>query len=490
MLLAVGGVGSLALRSVLLDRARSDLDAEFLRRSEVALAGLQAEHAQYEELLEVIATFAGSVDDLDPAVWERFVTGTGIFEVSESMPVGLIDIVPAAAPEALPGQDDRYPLTRMTTGRPGQELLAPVDVGPLPEVRLALERLRTTAAPVTFAWEGAVADGQPDLERVIAAWRAAGGPGVLLPVQRVEDGPVVGAVVAGTLPGEAVARIAAATGDDLVLALAVEDGSGVLQAVHGEPSSVDTTHRSEVEGIVGQVRWVAEVWATPAFTARLDPSAANIGSAVLLALVCCASASIVVRSALRRRAGAALEQLAAAERRAGWDGLTGVRNRAGLEAALDAWAAEGRDAEPATVVYVDLDGLKEVNDGAGHDAGDALIREAAHRLRRITRRGDLVARLGGDEFVVVALGLDGPPADRLAASVLAAYADPVFGGDGPVAERIDASIGLARAASLLEVPDAIARADAAMYRAKTAGGNRVGFAGSDPAVDVVPGARA
>lgn len=84
------------------------------------------------------------------------------------------------------------------------------------------------------------------------------------------------------------------------------------------------------------------------------------------------------------------------------DALTGVANRRGLEQALlhEAERMRGRDHE-VTVVFVDLDGLKRVNDEHGHEAGDMLIRKAAQALTAAARSGDTVGRLGGDELVVV-----------------------------------------------------------------------------------------
>jgi diguanylate cyclase (GGDEF)-like protein len=165
-----------------------------------------------------------------------------------------------------------------------------------------------------------------------------------------------------------------------------------------------------------------------------------------------------------------------AEERAGRDSLTGLLNRVGLDRSIDLLGLE--PPQPLAVLFVDLDGLKRVNDTLGHDAGDVLIRAAAARLRLSVREGDLVARQGGDEFIVVAHGIaDGAEADRLAAAVLDAFAAPVPG-LGP-AIAVDASIGVALAASAATVSGAIAAADVAMYDAKTSGGGRVVRVGAD-----------
>ncbi|RZS89701.1 diguanylate cyclase (GGDEF)-like protein [Motilibacter rhizosphaerae] len=148
-----------------------------------------------------------------------------------------------------------------------------------------------------------------------------------------------------------------------------------------------------------------------------------------------------------------LEQLATV------DGLTGLANGAALARAL-------REAGPgAAVLFIDLDGFKAVNDEHGHDAGDALLRAVAHRLRRSVRTGDLVARPGGDEFVVLLPEADGPTAEGLAARVVTDLARPVSVGGSTVA--VGASVGVAVGGG-----DLVRRADIAMYAAKRAGKDR------------------
>ena len=87
---------------------------------------------------------------------------------------------------------------------------------------------------------------------------------------------------------------------------------------------------------------------------------------------------------------------------AGVDALTGLANRRAWDEALEREEARCRRyGQPACVVVVDLDGLKQVNDTRGHLAGDELLRACAHQLRQHARSGDLIARLGGDEFAVL-----------------------------------------------------------------------------------------
>jgi diguanylate cyclase (GGDEF)-like protein len=87
------------------------------------------------------------------------------------------------------------------------------------------------------------------------------------------------------------------------------------------------------------------------------------------------------------------------------DELTGLYNRRGFMAlAAPVFKAARRYAGDTKLVYLDLDGLKPINDLLGHDVGDQVLREAAQTLREVFRESDIVARLGGDEFAVLALG--------------------------------------------------------------------------------------
>ncbi|MGY1603517.1 diguanylate cyclase domain-containing protein [Geodermatophilus sp. SYSU D00815] len=154
----------------------------------------------------------------------------------------------------------------------------------------------------------------------------------------------------------------------------------------------------------------------------------------------------------------------AQEALASTDPLTGVCNRRAflrrLEAALDESAA-------TVVCLVDLDGFKGVNDHRGHGAGDAVLQEVARALAAAVRETDTVARLGGDEFAVLAEVTAVLPADDLAERLRAAVARV----GRPVG--VTASVGVAEVRPEDDVLDLLHRADAAMYRAKTAGGDRV-----------------
>jgi diguanylate cyclase (GGDEF)-like protein/PAS domain S-box-containing protein len=160
------------------------------------------------------------------------------------------------------------------------------------------------------------------------------------------------------------------------------------------------------------------------------------------------------------------------------DTLTGLPNRRLLDDRLRQalHLAQRRDSRVA-VMLVDLDDFKQVNDRFGHRAGDAALREVAGRLAACMRKADTLARQGGDEFVVVIPELAGAAdCDTVAAKILRALEQPVAIESRAV--RLGASIGVSLYPADARDGEALLRnADAAMYRAKQAGGNRTRYYG-------------
>jgi diguanylate cyclase (GGDEF)-like protein len=153
------------------------------------------------------------------------------------------------------------------------------------------------------------------------------------------------------------------------------------------------------------------------------------------------------------------------------DALTGLPNRALFTDRLEhALARRARGGNELVVVCLDLDDFKLVNDSLGHDAGDALLRGIAERLRACCHPADTVARLGGDEFAMIVEASDRP--ERVARKILNSLQDPFLIPAGPVSAS--ASIGIATTAVLpvgiqLSSADLMKQVDLALYEAKSRG---------------------
>jgi diguanylate cyclase (GGDEF)-like protein len=149
------------------------------------------------------------------------------------------------------------------------------------------------------------------------------------------------------------------------------------------------------------------------------------------------------------------------------DPLTETLNRRGFERELKRTLAYvKRYAANATLIYLDLDEFKPVNDRHGHAAGDAVLKAVAAALIGEVRASDVVARIGGDEFAVLLWNL--PDADAVAKAVdleRAVYATPVRWGASTMV--VGASAGVAFVGPLDTPAEVLARADAAMYARKT-----------------------
>jgi len=154
------------------------------------------------------------------------------------------------------------------------------------------------------------------------------------------------------------------------------------------------------------------------------------------------------------------------------DSLTGLANRALLEAAWDVAGESTSDA----VIVLDLDGFKAVNDTYGHAEGDAVLVEVARRLSAAVRRGDLVARFGGDEFVVVCRGADHDTAVHLAARLVDDLNQSFVVGEHHF--DLGASAGLAMGRPGVTHLELLREADGALYEAKRRGGHQVRAAGA------------
>jgi len=149
------------------------------------------------------------------------------------------------------------------------------------------------------------------------------------------------------------------------------------------------------------------------------------------------------------------------------DVLTGIANRRAFVERLDAeWERARRYERPLSLVTVDIDNLKTINDTQGHLAGDAVIREVATRLTNVVRAGDVVSRVGGDEFIVICPEADVDSARQVAAKLEEQVREQAVQYEGGhLAASI--SVGWAVASAALDRDHLIALADAELYRAKS-----------------------
>ena len=156
------------------------------------------------------------------------------------------------------------------------------------------------------------------------------------------------------------------------------------------------------------------------------------------------------------------QQAEALARAATHDALTGLANRAALDARLLAGCGS------QTLLFLDLDGFKEVNDELGHAAGDEVLVAVAARLQSCVSGDDLVGRFGGDEFAILLAGItDEPHASSVAARVLSVLSEPIAVQGRRVA--VGASIGIALPSAAGDADELLRLADRALYAAKDAG---------------------
>jgi len=156
------------------------------------------------------------------------------------------------------------------------------------------------------------------------------------------------------------------------------------------------------------------------------------------------------------------------ERRATFDNLTGVLNRRGLDDALRHEQVRSlRTETPLSVLMIDLDRFKQLNDEHGHQAGDAALIHVACALGAAVRKSDYVGRYGGDEFLVILPGTAGDAAAALAARLRKVRLPELRLGDGRE-HFIQVSIGEATLALGDTLETLVERADRAMYRVKRA----------------------
>lgn len=162
--------------------------------------------------------------------------------------------------------------------------------------------------------------------------------------------------------------------------------------------------------------------------------------------------------------------------RARTDPLTGCLNRGGLQHEWEALSARLGANDPLSVMAIDIDHFKAINDHHGHAAGDAYLARFAGLLHSVVRHADLVVRMGGEEFLVVLHRAPRDVAERVAKDVVERTRDLAMDVGG-VRVHTTASIGIAAGRGGDDMTDLIQQADRALYMAKTSGRDRVCVAG-------------
>lgn len=180
---------------------------------------------------------------------------------------------------------------------------------------------------------------------------------------------------------------------------------------------------------------------------------------------------------LRERTWGAFTRAETLQHWANTDPLCGLANRRGADRFLSAEAAlADRYHRPLTIILIDIDRFKGINDDHGHEVGDSVIREFADILSNTVREVDLAARWGGDEFLVATPGVDLRAARHAAERCRRAVERAPIAGI-----PVTVTVGIAEYVPGKGTDDAISRADAMLYRAKAAGRNRVITEACEPA---------
>jgi diguanylate cyclase (GGDEF)-like protein len=200
---------------------------------------------------------------------------------------------------------------------------------------------------------------------------------------------------------------------------------------------------------------------------RLTPQSEAIDSAISIAVTMVLMTVVLV--AVRTRVDVAMRRVSEL---ANVDALTGLANRRFFDDRVSAVCAAA--SQPVSLLAIDLDGFKQVNDTHGHGVGDRVLSQVADLLRQHCRPGDTVGRRGGDELAMMLPGCDAAAAARMAERLRAAAATtPIALPDGN-AVQVTLSIGIATTTTATsDVPVLIETADRALYEAKRAGRNRV-----------------
>lgn len=200
---------------------------------------------------------------------------------------------------------------------------------------------------------------------------------------------------------------------------------------------------------------------------------ATFETTVVGAILLAGGLFVFIVSHLTRLTARDLTRLGELEWEARIDALTGVFNRRELDMRLKhEFAVAMCDNTPLTVMMVDLDHFKRINDTYGHKAGDQVLENVARLLTQLSRHGDLIFRYGGEEFLIMAPGLEAYAAPLVAERYLLGLRNEEIHIEDGGRLCVTASIGLASLRSGDTVSSLVSRADRSLYHAKKTGRNR------------------
>jgi len=207
------------------------------------------------------------------------------------------------------------------------------------------------------------------------------------------------------------------------------------------------------------------------------PSVALVGSIIAVLLVLLARQGVREANTVHKAATELAESHKALEQKALFDPLTGLSNRYLFTQRLEeALKAPDRS---VSVLFIDLDRFKPINDTFGHEAGDFILREIGRRLKTLVKPGDLCARLGGDEFVVLTFDQDESSLHRLCRATIRSISEGMCYGDRILS--VGVSIGIAQSTPGKDtLEDILRRADRALYNAKSSGRSRYCWSSEEP----------
>ncbi|WP_137893968.1 diguanylate cyclase [Ramlibacter sp. 2FC] len=263
---------------------------------------------------------------------------------------------------------------------------------------------------------------------------------------------------------------------DLLLWALITAAGGLLLA-----GLFSTWIASSVTRPIGHISRVVERMREGELEARADPAASGVLRALAAGINTMAARVAMTQEELRQQIAAATDELRrqkeAAEQAARIDPLTGVASRRAFTEVAEVEIQRAlRYRSPLSLVIIDLDHFKAVNDTHGHVTGDAVLVSIAQTVAREAREVDLVARLGGEEFVVLLPNCAAEQAALAAERMRLAIEQSKLHVEGRQLSY-SASFGVAQFdPSELSITRLLARADAALYQAKTEGRNRVAVA--------------